>query len=369
MLGRSESSDAAVDELALPLRLERMLVRELLLEWRRINASYFKDALVAPVLALGVSQAHLGRWHGHTRTLEISRPLVLAQPWGAVVEVLKHEMAHQYVDEVLKVQDESAHGNAFREVCKRWGIDASAAGVPEASGLDHDAQRARAVERIARLLALAESPNVHEAEAAMAAAQRLMLKHNLELQGAHASSRYEYRHLGDPSGRVNEAERVLAAILAKHFFVEVIWVPVYRPREGKRGSVLEVCGSADNVEMAAYVHAFLRHTAGELWEEHKRRTGERSNRERQTFRAGVMAGFADKLSRQAKEHASQGLVWVKDGDLERFYRARHPYIRNVRYGGRQRNEAFSHGKEAGKRIVLRKPIGQPTTRRGRLLPP
>ena len=353
----------------LPFHLERMLVRELLLEWRRINGSYFKDALVAPVLALGFSQAHLGRWQGRTRTLEISRPLVLAHPWGAVVEVLKHEMAHQYVDEVLKVEDETAHGHAFREVCKRWGIDASSAGVPEPGSSEHDGQRTRAIERIARLLALAESPNVHEAEAAMAAAQRLMLKHNLELREAHASSRYEYRHLGDPSGRVNEAERLLAAILARHFFVEVIWVPVYRPLEGKRGSVLEVCGSADNVEMAAYVHAFLRHTAGELWEEHKRATRERSNRERQTFRAGVMAGFADKLAQQAKRHVSEGLVWVRDGDLERFYRARHPHIRNVRYGGRQRNEAFSHGKEAGKRIVLRKPIGQATANRGRLLPP
>ena len=354
----------------LPARLERLLVRELLLEWRRINASHFKDALMAPVLAMGLSQAHLGRWHGHTRTLEISRPLVLAQPWGAVVEVLKHEMAHQYVDEVLKVTGESAHGNAFREVCKRWGIDAASAGVPEPTEDHHAGQRTRAVERIARLLALAESPNVHEAEAAMAAAQRLMLKHNLELRDAHASSpRYEFRHLGEPSGRVHEAERLLAAILGKHFFVEVIWVPVYRPREGKRGSVLEICGSADNVEMAAYVHAFLRHTAQELWEEHKRATGERSNRERRTFLAGVMAGFADKLSRQAKEHASLGLVWVKDGDLEHFYRVRHPYIRNVRYGGRMRNEAFAHGKEAGKKIVLRKPIGSETNNRGRLLPP
>ena len=36
---------------------------------------------------------------------------------------------------------------------------------------------------------------------------------------------------------------LLGAILGKHFFVEVIWVPVYRPLEQKRGSVLEVCGT------------------------------------------------------------------------------------------------------------------------------
>ena len=353
----------------LPLELERMLVRELVLEWRRINLGYFKDALIAPVLAMTLSRAHLGLWRGATRTLEISRPLVLSHPWGAVVEVLKHEMAHQYVDEVLKVNDETAHGRAFREVCRRWGIDAAAAGVPRGEGeSDEGDERKRVVERVARLLALAESPNVHEAEAAMAAAQRLMLKYNVALKTAGTLQEYAFRHLGEPSGRVGEAERVLAAILAKHFFVEVIWVPVYRPLEGKRGSVLEICGSPENLAMAEYAHAFLLHTSAELWDEHKKKTGETSNRERRTFLAGVMTGFADKLAHQAKTTASAGLVWLKDADLGVFYRARHPHIRNVRYGGQRRTPTFASGKEAGTRIVLRKPMHEATVSRGRLLP-
>ena len=351
----------------LTAQLERMLVRELVLEWRRINSAHFKEALTAPALRLAETSAHLGRWHGATRTLEISRPLVLAHPWGAVVEVLKHEMAHQYVDEVLKAHDETAHGKAFRDVCARWGIDASAAGIPEAKR--DDDPRARVIERVARLLALAESPNVHEAEAAMAAAQRLMLKYNVELRSDGMPKNYAFRHLGEPSGRVGEADRVLASILAKHFFVEVIWVPVYRAREGKRGSVLEICGSDENLAMAEYAHAFLQHTSRELWEEHKRKTGERSNRDRRTFLAGVMTGFADKLGRQAQKSASEGLVWVGDGDLHRYYRARHPHIRNVRYGGQRRTEAFASGKEAGKKIVLNKPMPSAARDRGRLLPP
>ncbi|HEY1958084.1 MAG TPA: DUF2786 domain-containing protein [Polyangiaceae bacterium] len=351
----------------LTTQLERMLLRELVLEWRRINAAHFKEALVAPALRLAESTAHLGRWHGATRTLEISRPLVVAHPWGAVVEVLKHEMAHQYVDEVLKVHDESAHGKAFRDVCARWGIDASAAGVPDATSADDP--RTRVIERVARLLALAESPNVHEAEAAMAAAQRLMLKYNVELRSDEMPKNYVFRHLGEPSGRVGESERVLASILAKHFFVEVIWVPVYRAREGKRGTVLEVCGAPENLAMAEYAHAFLQHTARELWDEHKRRTGERSNRERRTFLAGVMTGFADKLARGAQKSASEGLVWIGDRELHRYYRARHPYIRNVRYGGQRRTEAFASGKEAGKKIVLNKPMSSAARDRGRLLPP
>src|SRR5262249_12962391 len=153
----------------------------------------------------------------------------------------------------------------------------------------------RIIERIARLLALAESPNVHEAEAAMAVAQKLMLKHNLEGQKGRSMRGYAFRHLGKPPGRITEAERILAALLGRHFFVEGIWVPVYRPLEGKRASVLEVCGTPSNLEIADYVHHFLTVTAERLWADHKRAKRILGNRDRRTFLAGVMTGFADKL--------------------------------------------------------------------------
>ncbi|CAN5334086.1 hypothetical protein BH09MYX1_BH09MYX1_17150 [soil metagenome] len=368
MTDSRESSDD--EELTLPAQLERALLRELALEWRRVNASYFKDSLRAPTIALIPSTALLGRWENATRTLSISRPFVLRGAWGAVVEVIKHEMAHQYVSEVLTLVDETPHGPAFRDVCRRLGIDGAARGVPLSPDAETAAQSAerRAIERIAKLLALAESPNQHEAEAAMAAAQRLMLKHNLERRAlGEGVVPFGYRHLGRPSGRVGEAERLLAALLGRHFFVQVIWVPVYRAREGKRGSVLEICGTASNLAMAEYVHAYLLHAAEELWTAHKRTRGVRGNTERRTFLAGVIAGFAEKLTHQEAAHEAEGLVWLKDADLDGYYRRRHPYVRNVRYGGQRRTETFSQGKEAGQSIVLRKPVTAAATTRGNLL--
>jgi hypothetical protein len=205
----------------LTAQLERALTRELANAWRVLNATHFKAALRAPTFALVPSNAQLGRWVPATRTLEISRPLVLSSPWGVVVEVLKHEMAHQYAYEVLGAHDETAHGPAFRKVCERYGIDASATGLPSTPGpAARDPASAgpeqRMIERIAKLLALAESPNVHEAEAAMAAAQRLMLKHNLEVRaGAHPATSYAFKHVGRPTGRTTEGERILAMILAR----------------------------------------------------------------------------------------------------------------------------------------------------------
>jgi predicted SprT family Zn-dependent metalloprotease len=356
----------AVAESPLTAALEAALVRELRGTWWQMNEAFFRSSLKAPVIELVLTRHTLGRWTPATRTIEMSRPLLLEQPWSTVVEVLKHEMAHQYVHEVLGETSQTPHGKAFQETCARLGVDARAAGMPQtASASDRDD---KIVERIARLLALAESPNQHEAEAAMAAAQRLMLKHNLEVARSPSAREYRHVHLGKPSGRVAEHERVVAMILGMHFFVEGIWVPAYRPLEGKRGSVLEICGSASNLAIAEYVHGFLHETAERLWRDHRKARGIRTNRDRRTFLAGVMVGFADKLAKQEKASRSEGLVWVKDADLSGYFRRRHPYVRHVRHTGQRRTDAWAHGREAGRKIVLHKPVASPTENRGRLLP-
>jgi hypothetical protein len=276
-----------------------------------------------------------------------------------VVEVLKHEMAHQFVTEALGDPDPTPHGTAFRAVCERHGIDASAAGVPDAAP---SAEADRVLARVAKLLALAESPNVHEAELAMAEAQRLMLRHNVDVT---ARSAYSFRHLGVPTGRVREAERILANLLNDHFFVECIWVPVWRAREGKRGSVLEICGTTLNLTIAEHTHAFLLHTADRLWEQYQRELGA-GNRDRRAYQAGVMTGFREKLDAQRKRHARAGLVWVGDADLAKYWRRRHPYVRFTRHPGAAQNEAHAHGRAAGRNIVLQRAVHERVSR-GRLL--
>jgi hypothetical protein len=362
---------SGVDDGAKPLSaaLEAALLHELREQYRLLALAHFKGTLKLPQLELVSSRARLGRWIEATRTIELSRPLVLEKPWGVVVEVLKHEMAHQYVCEVLGERGETAHGPRFRAVCERLGIDGAASGMPEdPSPAQSDVAR-KVGDRIARLLALAESPNVHEAEAAMAAAQKLLLKHNIELRDARTAQGYVWKHLGTPTGRTTEAERVLSLLLGKHFFVEAIWIPVYRAREGKRGSVLEICGSAENVEIAEYVHGYLVTTAERLWREHKAKLGIRGDRDRRTFLAGVMTGMSEKLAREAKKSEEAGLVWVADGDLTKYFKKRHPHVRHVRYAGQRRSEAYAHGREAGRKIVIHKGMRDRPTERGLALPP
>ena len=343
---------------ALSSELEAKLLLRLREEWHAINYTYFKDALRQPLLQLADTRRRLGQWNAELRTLELSRPLVLEYPWTEVMEVLKHEVAHQYVTEVLGIDDEGPHGPTFRKICARLGIAGTATGSPSRE-LDTDDPAQRVLTRIRKLLALAQSPNQNEAEAAASTARKLMLKFNVE--GADArergpARRYGYRHLGRPSGRIYEHERRLGLLLTTYFFVEGIWLPVYRPTEGKRGTVFEICGLEHNLMMAEHVHAFLTATALRLWADYRRAQGGGSNRDRQAFLAGVMRGFETKLAEQNQSFEEQGLVWVPAPDLNVYFRARYPRVHTERRRGARRNEAFSSGREAGREIVLSQPV-------------
>jgi Protein of unknown function (DUF2786)/SprT-like family len=350
----------------LSIELERAALRALVETYDTLNHSHFKRSLARPLLELVAGGARFGCWRRERRTIELARELLISHGWGVIVEVLKHEMAHQYVDEVLFLHDQTAHGPAFRKVCAERAIDPRAAGVPESQGAP--SSEARVLERVAKLLALAESPNVHEAEVAMSTAQRMMLKYNIESALRDPRRTFGFRHLGTPSGRVEESSRILATILTDHFFVEAIWVPVWRPSAGRRGSVLEICGTHENLELSAYVHSFLTHTAENLWRDHKRRHGIRRDLARRTFVSGVMTGFRDKLASESRASEKRGLIWVGDAELVDYFRRRHPRVRSRLHYGRGRSEEWAHGRAAGRRIVLHRGVESGASRTLFLLP-
>jgi hypothetical protein len=348
---------------ALRLELERAALRAILDTYGHINGSLFRFLLRPPALELTDAADRLGRWVPAHRTIELSRELLSAHGWGVLEEVLKHEMAHQYVDEVLRAQGEAAHGPTFRRVCEERGIDARAAGAPSAAA----PEQSPVLERIAKLLALAESSNEHEAQAAMSAAQRLMLKHNIEAAVSGSQAVHCFRHLGKPTGRVSEHERRLAMLLDEHFFVQVIWVPVWRVAEAKRGSVLEACGSRDNVELAAYVYDFLMYTAERLYKDDRKRRRDRTHGARRKFLAGVISGFHERLTRERKRSESEGLVWVGDAEVKAYFRRRHPHVRWARHAVSSSGEAYARGQTAGRSIVLHRGVKSSATGTIRLL--
>ncbi|MBK9072366.1 MAG: DUF2786 domain-containing protein [Myxococcales bacterium] len=365
--------------------LEASLLRELHANYAWENRARFGGKLVAPVLALGDAHHRLGQWVSATRTLELSRALMLQRPWLEVLSVLQHEMAHQFVDEVLKIRDETAHGATFARVCAERGIDAKAVGSPVpappagfdgASGSAPPNEQGRAqananrmLGRIRKLLALAGSSEVHEAEAAMRKAHELMLRYNIEAVEVRSRAGYVVTHLGDSSKRRNRVEAAVMGLLAELFFVKVIQLPIYLPALGKHGHVYEIAGTEPNVAMASHVYAFLMATAARLWDANRADARVRSGRDRLAYQAGVVRGFHEKLAAERKAlaaaptaspstsppQAGNALVWRGDPGLDAFYRARNPRITSRRARVRH-NTAHAAGAEAGRRVVLHQPV-------------
>lgn len=347
----------------LSVELERALMRELAAHYDWQASTQFEGKLKRPLLALVEMTSKLGCWVSATRTIQLSRSFVLDRPWTEVTAVLEHEMAHQYVQDVLGVTDETAHGETFRRVCEERGIDARAAGNPTAeTGVS-----THALDRIRKLLALAGSANQHEAELAMNKAHELMLRHNIEVTAARTAAGYETAHVGDPTKRGTRVESDIIVLLDQFFFVKAIRVPVYVAREGKRGWVYELLGTRSNLEMAVHVHGFLMSTVERLWEANRNDARVRNGRDRLSYQCGVIAGFRDKLLRDRTQLATgEGLVWVGDRDLDKLYRRRHPHITTRRTRTRQTG-AHRAGREAGQNVVLHKPVSNTSSGTVRLL--
>lgn len=355
----------------IPEHLEAEAFRALQAEYRHQRLEVFRNRMQPCTLALVDGRGFLGRWRPPHRVIEIERSFFVSAPWLETVEVLRHEMAHQLVDEVLEVHGEPDHGPSFTRVCAELGIDGRASGRPE-PGVRSASPLLRRVEK---LLALGGSDQRNEAEAAMRKAQALIRTHNLRAIGGSDGGPgsggrwFTFRQLGQPVPRIEEYMSAVSAILTDAFFVETIWVNAFNPRSSTHeGMVLEVSGTPENLDIAEYVHGFLHDTAERSWRAYKEETGI-SGHARRRYLAGVMAGFAEQLhaERAGAPPEERALVLAGDPELHRYCGRRHP---RVRRGGARRvvvDETRAAGVEAGRKIVLHRAMEGRGSGSGRLL--
>jgi len=331
-----------------------MLGVELLSWWRYYNRIYLREALREPVVGVMASSARLGSWDPATRTLEISERHIATEPWLAVMETLRHEMAHQFAFEVLGAHDETPHGPAFREACAKLRVTPRATRAPGSVAMP---LRDEIVDRIAKLLSLSTSPNEHEAQVAVKKARELLLKHNIAEVELEGEREFDVRWLGPVKGRHHHHEQVLATILNDFFFVDVIWTHTFDASRNAHGTVLGVFGTRANLALAEYVYDYLSSVVQTLWGQYKERRNLRGDRERLRYFAGVLGGFHDKLMVQEKSLSrSHALVWKGDPELEAYLRHHHPSIRTGYTSGTERTRAYEDGVEQGRTVTLRRPI-------------
>ena len=167
------------------------------------------------------------------------------------------------------------------------------------------------VERIQKLLALAESSNEHEARAAAEQAARLLIKHNLKRQDITEKRDYETRHDIGEFSRVPPEYKFVQAIVRKFFYVEII--SARRPGSGE--TKIHFVGESENVDVAAYVFEFLLREFRACWDVYRKKTGAIA-RARQAYYFGLHTGLTEQLSAASRAVESEtGLVVVRDPGL------------------------------------------------------
>ena len=292
--------------------LERRIIHGIACEWENACSLLSIDerqVMKQPLFSLQAIKSRLGYWSASKNEITISRTFALNYPWDDVRDVLVHEMAHQYAEQVLKSSDQSPHGPDFLKACHRLRANPSASGhykpLHELIHIQALSKQDRILTRVKKLMSLAKSSNRHEAEAAMSKAHTLMKKYNIDLLSKSSHRNFVSMFIGFPALRHHREEYHLANLLQKYYFVQGLWVSSYVLAKEKMGRVFEISGLPENVKIASYVYDFVKHTIDRHWRRYNRLG--KLNRYRKTdFAVGMVEGFCHKLADQDPIPSPQG---------------------------------------------------------------
>jgi len=352
---------------------------------------WYRIALTAPAFRVIDSRSTLGLWEPAARTISISSVLIGECSWDTVINVLKHEMAHQYVHEIMGRGMELPHGPAFEAACEKLGVpypfNTGAGDSPkiftDADQHSPDLEYDKRVAKVRKMLSLAGSANRHEAAVAMSKANSFIRRYNLErLDKANEGTQYRYTIKNTGRKRLHVIERRIAGILMDFFYVDVVYAELFDAGKAESHKTIELLGTFENIAFASHVYDFLRQRVELLWDGY-RCDSRAPGKLRKTYILGLLQGFREKLEREEKacltpagidggieKHKTiSGLVVAKDNGLTEFIAGRFPRLRKVRYNTPEIRcrSTFSAGKHEGGKITINKPVEHKDGNLGRLL--
>jgi len=226
------------------------------------------------------------------------------------------------------------------------------------------------LDKIRKLLRLADTSRgatENEAKVALAKAQELMTRHNIDS----ALLRMERGETGGGSFTVNKgkvdlpktlnpADLMILSLLQSHFNVKTILMP-----SGK-GTPVDIIGAAADIDFAIYAFNYLRQTFFRCWNEFKRT---RTNPDKASYYRGLRDGLNAEL-KAAKERAEQayaadqrqayGLVVVdQTAAITRFVEGNYGKLRNRNTRARRVDSgSYYAGETKGRTIQINRPLPQ-----------
>lgn len=265
----------------------------------KVRTSRFEyNRILYPLQVVVFEGKEWGHFNAPYYQIGLNRKLIYLAKDSVVRDILKHELAH-YLTHII-YPNARPHGLEFKEVCTRFGFPEDVARATmdlDESNLskEGDLHSEKILEKVKKLLMLAQSSNSHEAELATIKANELLLRHNLD----YCQDRTEPIYMDRLLLRKRKDTKISAIYsILKHFIVR----PVIS--QGKNSCCLEVSGTLTNVKLAGYVANFLEQELDHLWKLAQKEDGLQGLQAKNSFFLGVASGFDQKM-KQVKTHYSE----------------------------------------------------------------
>ncbi|NLZ18293.1 MAG: SprT family zinc-dependent metalloprotease [Desulfobulbaceae bacterium] len=359
----------------IPPKLEQAWLVQLAHEYARICQER-KVRLKPPILRLTQAESRLGHWSGAKREISLSSSFIAGHEWAVVLQVFKHEMAHQLCGELWH-EPNAAHGPSFVRACQILGVDAPFQGarVDLTDGLFealHQSQKAspadRLHQRIRKLLALAASDNEHEAALALAHASTLLTRHRLEASTLGGQTDFIHESINTGQQTMPGFRRAICSIILDYFSVRVITASIYDQHRNVQVKTVELLGRRQDVAVARHCYHFLEERLQALWQARCHRFKGMGKMPRNSFCLGLLAGFRQTLAQeeQKKKHESaspqiqetmQSLM-QSEVLLNTFVGERFPRVRRQRQQGITVSpRLYDAAMEEGRKLRMSQPMG------------
>lgn len=215
------------------------------------------------------------------------------------------------------------------------------------------------VEKIQKLLALATSPNEHEAQLAATKANELLIKHNLSVdQVASITNEDHYTNNEVYTNKVMAFEvRWVMMVIRKHFFVDPVYKTSHRYGTKKTAAQVWFVGKKTNVQVASYIFNFLVQKYRQLWKQYQLESGA-PNESKASYYQGLTNGLDSQLEKTKKKVEQEtALVVVRDPNLDKQVQRFHDKTKNASGpNGGNDYDAYMDGRIEGRNIKISRGI-------------
>lgn len=333
------------------------IVREILTSLSfevKLKRFIFKRHLYPINVVVFEGNKELAHFNSSYYQIALNRSLIYQAKDAVLRDILKHELAHYLT--FLEYGLVQAHGFEFKETCRKYAfpneVALSTMNLEDANLCKvGDLESEKILEKVKKLLQLAQSSNSHESELATIKANALLLRHNLDRLNLKEDEAPIYLE------RVLLQKRKDAKIAAiydmlRHFIVK----PVIS--YGKDACCIEVSGTLTNVKLAVYVASFLDQEFEHLWNQAKKEHSLSGLRAKNSFFLGLAKGYDQKM-KQSKESLSsvdQKALVLVEKDLTLRTKMIYKSLSSSRAGNNIDSKADSLGVKSGKSLSIRQGV-------------